>query len=101
MSEAEAATSGPDVAEDPELTPTEKETTIRFAKDEDRLTIHSEQTAVVRWLLDHPEFREQRRRVEGGTVHAVTGRLPVGCLKLSGSSRQANTPSSVTGTLPD
>jgi len=89
------------ISEDPDLTPKEKETIIRFANDEDRLHIHSEQAAVIRWLLAHPEYREDRRRVTNGQQHATTGTLPVGALSLKGQSRKSSRPSDVTGVLPD
>lgn len=88
-----------EVREDPALQPEEKETIIRWANDEDRATIHSEQATVVKWLYSHPEYREENRRVSSGELHATTGTLPVGALKLSGYPRQSNYTSGVLGTL--
>lgn len=90
-----------EVAEDPDLRTHEKETTIRFANDQDRLRIASEQAAVIRWLLNHPEYEETNARVKGGVQHATVGTLPVGALKLKGKTRKTNTPSSVLGSLPE
>lgn len=101
QSDAIAETDSVSVAEDPELKPEEKETLIGFSKADERLRIHSEQAAVVRWLLQHPEYREESRRRSDGQQHATTGTLPVGCLKLSGESRSSSRPSDVTGSLPN
>ena len=51
------------VREDPELTPQEKETTLRFAKDEDRVAIYTDEAGIGRRLLAHPSAR-----IEGVTV---------------------------------
>jgi len=88
-----------DVKEDPKLNPEEKEVIIRFDKTEERMTVHAEQSAVVRWLHEHPEYQVEETRSESGTLHATTGTLPVGCLKLSGSSRKSNGVGQVTGVL--
>lgn len=88
------------VSDDPALTPEEKETLISFSRADDRATIHSEQAVVVKWLLRHPEYEEDNRRERDGTIHATTGTLPVGCLKLQGNSRSSHTPGRVLGKLP-
>jgi hypothetical protein len=87
--------------EDPDLTPAEKETTIRFGNDTDRLTIFSEQRSVVRWLDTHPHFEETDRRVKDGLLVGITGTLPIGCLQLKGTPRKATNPASVLGKLGD
>lgn len=89
------------VREDPELTPEEKETLIGFAKSDDELRVHSEHAAIVRWLRDHPAYHEEGRRVKDGVLHATTGRLPVGAVKLSGHPRDNSRPSTVVGELPE
>jgi hypothetical protein len=88
-----------DVREDPKLTPAEKETTIRSANDQDRLYITSEQSSVVRWLRDHPQFTEEGRRVVEGSLVAIDGTLPVGCLLLKGRARKDSTTSGFLGSL--
>lgn len=88
------------VRDDPDLTSAEKETLIHWSRDDERLRIHSEQAVVVKWLVRHPQFRERDRRVKDGVLHAVTGTLPVGALKLSGSPRKSNQPGRVLGKLP-
>lgn len=90
----------PEVRDDPELLPEEKEVIIRWSRADDRVSIHAEQSTVVRWLVDHPEFSEESRREENGAVYAVSGTLPVGALKLSGNPRQSNDTASVLGVLP-
>lgn len=89
-----------DIQSDPKLAPAEKETIVRMDNDTDRLKIHTEQPSVTRWLLEHPEYQVDSRRVVDGTVVATSGYLPVGCLKLSGSSRKSNHTSSCLGKLP-
>ena len=89
----------PDVKEDPDLSPEEKEVIIRFSRAEKRMTVHAEQHSVVRWLHEHPEYQVEETRSKNGTLHATTGTLPVGCLKLSGSSRKSNATSRVLGSL--
>lgn len=89
----------PDVKEDPKLKPEEKEVIIRFSKSKERMTVHGEQSSVVRWLHEHPEYQAEETGAGGGTLHATTRTLPIGCLKLSGSSRKSNGVGQVTGVL--
>lgn len=86
--------------DDPTLGPGEKEITMRFARDEDRVTITAEITSWVRWLDHHPEFNETWRRETDGVVHAVSGTLPLGVLQLSGNPRKSTEPASPLGKLP-
>jgi len=44
------------VSEEPDLMPEEKETNVRFAKDQDHLTIFTAESAIMRRLLAHPEI---------------------------------------------
>lgn len=88
-------------ADDPNLTAAEKEVSLTFSRGDDRIRVHSEITTVTKWLDNHPEFNEGFRRVTDGTVHAINGTLPLGCLSLKGSSRQSQQPSAVTGVLPE
>lgn len=90
-----------EVKEDSALMPEEKETSLTFSKGQDRVRIHSEMAAVVRWLLDHPDYREERSRISEGVQHATTGTLPVGALKLAGNPRKDSTPSGIIGKLPE
>lgn len=96
------------VSEDSDLTPMEKETSIHFAKDEDRLTVFSAEAGIMRRLLAHPEFEidEIRQTTGDGKIHvggdeleaefdgrrqtiAVKGSAPVGLLFLKGKSRKS------------
>jgi len=85
--------------DDPDLTPEEKEITITFGAHTDRLHIHAEKATVVKWLDNHPRFNERNRREKNGVLHALTGTLPLGALKLSGD-RKSTTMSSVLGGYP-
>jgi hypothetical protein len=91
------------VREDPGLTPQEKETTIRFAKDEERATVFTAEAGLTRRLLAHPETDtvgvvvadgDARREVDtddvrGRSVVACRVRLPVGALTVSLHARDA------------
>ena len=68
------------VREDPHLTPEEKETTITFAKPNDRALVHTEEAGLIRRLLQHPAFdtAELRVTVDGAwservPLHAFSG----------------------------
>ncbi|MBB6647976.1 hypothetical protein [Halobellus ruber] len=103
---AEAATEdlGGLVREHPDLTPAEKETTVRFAKDQDRATVFTAEAGVGRRLLAHPRADVQDVNVleDGGTrpvaPSEVSGRdivgvrvsIPVGALKVALSARSAS-----------
>ena len=93
--------------EDPDLLPCEKETTIRFAKDEDLATIHTDEPGIGRRLIAHPEstISELTVRIngEGSRRHvapedvrpddAVVGlrcKLPVGALSVKHAPRKSN-----------
>jgi hypothetical protein len=83
---ADAATKdlGDLVREHPDLTPAEKETTIRFGKDEDRATIYTDEAGVGRRLLAHPraDVKDVNILEDGGTLPVtpseVAGREIVG-----------------------
>jgi hypothetical protein len=51
---------------DPELTPSERETTFTFAVDEDVAHIHTEEAAVIRRLLSHDDVRVDQLGVFDG-----------------------------------
>lgn len=60
-----------DIREDPELLPSEKELRITGSKTDDRLTISSEVTPAIRWIVAHPATELQwLRRVDGDIVAA-------------------------------
>lgn len=88
------------------LTPSEKETIIRFNKDEDIAHVYTEYATGVRRLLLHPEFDPTEFRVcgpdgnhpplgksvkpveySGGIVTGVRGTIPIGCLLVRQASR--------------
>lgn len=90
------------VREDPALTPQEKETTIRFAKDEDEATIYTREAGLIRRLVAHPESDvsffnvlvdgDARTTTEsewnGAAITGVEVRVPVGALQVKSSSRE-------------
>jgi len=77
------------VAEDPGLTPAEKETTITWAKDQDRATITTEEASIMRRLIAHPQAVVTNTRERDGEIHAVFATVPVGCLVVSTRPRSA------------
>lgn len=89
--------------DDPELRPEEKETTLRFARDEDVAAFYTAEAGVGRRLIAHPEsvldgvvIKDGRARptkaleeVERGEqVVGVRGTIPVGALSVKSSSRK-------------
>lgn len=96
--------------DDPRLSPEEKETTIRFAKDEDRATVHTDEAGIGRRLLAHPHTEVEEvtvladdrvRRVTPDEVndeHAPVGirvSVPVGALSVRSSPRKSTQHSAV------
>jgi len=51
---------------DPDLSPSERETTFTFAVDEDAAHIHTEEAAVIRRLLSHEDVRVEALGVFDG-----------------------------------
>ena len=92
--------------EDPRLTPPEKETTLRFARDEDHVAVYTAERGVGRRLLAHPEASIDAVTVIAGEraraaialdeldtedpppVVGVRGELPVGVLTVSRDRRE-------------
>lgn len=90
-----------------DLSPMEKETLFRFAKDQDRAHIYSERQSMMSRLLLHSEFEVVELRIcgtddshppfgkrinpeqyTGGAITGVKGNIPIGCLSVKQSSRQ-------------
>lgn len=71
------------VGSDPALTRVEQETTLTWAKDEQRVHVHSEIPGVASRLLQHPEFDTDETRVVDGQITRVAGTIPLGVLKIS------------------
>lgn len=92
------------VREDPDLAPQEKETTLRFTKDEDTVHVYTEEAGIGRRLLAHPSARIEGvtvvdndvrptvsvDEVNGRDIVAVRGSLPVGALKVRRTSRETD-----------
>lgn len=76
--------------EDPDLAPAEKEITIRGAKDQDHLRVHSDLPTVTRYLLEHPSAEIVNRREKDGAVVSVLAEIPVGLLGLSNKPRKVD-----------
>lgn len=76
--------------EDPDLAPAEKELTIRGAKDQDHLRVHSDLSTVTRYLLDHPSADILDRREKDGDVVSVEAKIPIGLLGLSNKPRKSD-----------
>ena len=92
--------------DDPKLTPTEKETTFRFARDQKRVRFFTAEAGVGRRLLSHPatvldevvvkgDERSRHPRdpadvTDGEEVVAVRGTLPVGAFQVKSRPRQSD-----------
>lgn len=94
--------------EDPRLTPAEKETTLRFARDQDRVAVYTAERGVGRRLLAHPEASIGAVTVIEGDrappavaldeldtrdprpAVAVRGTLPIGALTVSRDPREVD-----------
>ena len=91
--------------DDPRLAPSEKETTIRFARDEDRAVIHTDEAGLGRRLLAHDDSDVVEVAVlDDGRVRRVTldevergdepvgvrATLPIGALSIRSSSRKSD-----------
>lgn len=76
--------------EDPDLAPKEKEITIRAAKDQDRLRVHSDLPVINDYLLEHPSADIIEQRSKDGDVVTVLATIPIGVLKLSGKPRKTD-----------
>ena len=91
------------VREDPRLTPTEKETTLRFAKPDDAVAVFSREAGLTRRLLAHPHVEVEGVTVAGdgparrgvppgdysrGDIVGVRACVPVSLLKVSKKPRE-------------
>jgi len=98
------------VREDPDLSPGERETQVRWARDDDRVHVYTESTALLSSLLLHPEFAVEELRVsdedrfgarvrpseyQGGEVTGIGGTLDIGALKILGTARSTKQHSKV------
>ncbi|WP_049938142.1 hypothetical protein [Haloplanus natans] len=91
------------VREDPDLAPQEKETTLRFTKDEDAVRIYTEEAGIGRRLLAHPSATvggvtvldggvrppADIDEVDGRDIVAVRARVPVGAVKILLNTRES------------
>jgi len=76
--------------EDPDLAPAEKEVTLRGAKDQDHLRVHSDLPVVNDYLLEHPSAEIIDRREKDGDVVTVEAEIPIGLLTLSNKPRKSD-----------
>ena len=79
-----------DFADDPDLSPVEKQFSVVGTKAEDRVRIHSEIGSVTRRVMNHPEATIERQRQRGDTVVAVTATLPISCVSIKGTPRSSD-----------
>lgn len=77
-------------ADDPDLSPNEKQFSIVGTKDNNRVRIHSEIGSVTRRVCEHPEAKIEQTRERDGTVVAVTATLPRACLTIKAGSRSTD-----------
>lgn len=79
-----------EIAEDPALTPMEKETTLTFSKDREYGRFHTANRTGIKWVLSIEEAEILDYRTNDGTLVAVTADIPRGIVKLQGSARKSN-----------
>jgi hypothetical protein len=90
--------------DDPDLTPEEKETTMRFARDEEAIHFFTAEAGIGRRFIAHPEStveevavleegarraRDPREVERGARIVSVRGRLPVGTLTIKRDPRSS------------
>ena len=75
------------VSEDPSLSPMEKETTIRWAKDQDQAILHTDERGMMRGAIRHPRVQIESHNVRQGSITSVRATLPIGLLLLKGEPR--------------
>lgn len=88
---------GEDVKEDPNLTRKEKDVFIRLDHITGEAIVESNKASIIRRLLRHDEAKIKRLRKFEGYIVGGTFRVPIGCIKISKSSRATNNLSSVVG----
>lgn len=103
------------VDRDPDLSGSEKETTISMYGDDKRFTIYSAKPTIVKSLLKHDFFEMEWARVmadgnstevdtieelesEEGNIVSIEGTLPVGTLTVKSKPRANNHQSSIVST---
>lgn len=79
-----------EVRSDPDLGPTEKETTLTCPTDLDTCRIHTEIPVHIRWVLSVSEAEIQNFRTVDGAVVAVTAKIPKGLVLLKPSARKSD-----------
>ena len=79
-----------DVREDPALAPEEKQTMYTRTKVDDGFHVYSEEGAIMRRLLPHPEADIEVDRVVDGNIVAVRGTIPNSLQKILKNSRKDN-----------
>jgi hypothetical protein len=91
------------VGEDTDITPEEKETTLRLGKVEDEATIYTAEAGISRRILAHPDIEilgltvaegDARREIsvdehDNEDIVGVRGSVPVGALSVRSSPRSS------------
>lgn len=77
------------VKADPNIGGVEKETTIRFSKETDRMAVFTEVATFAKWLLSVEESELDQCRLHDGDVVALKGTVPKGMLHCKPESRKS------------
>ncbi len=99
---------------DPDLGPQERETTIRFAAADESAVIWSEEPALIRRLIAHPDSTVSSMRVQkdgtatqttpqeyqDGEIVGVQCDVPLGVLKVQATSRTTGTHADIVSKQP-
>lgn len=78
------------VTEHPELTPEEKETLFAFNKRDKEVKIFTANAALMRRLLQHPEFEVVDVDWHEEQIVGIKGFIPINHLSVTGGGRQSD-----------
>jgi len=87
------------VVGDPKRIPYQKETVLRFNREENEINLHSFDPTLVKDLIKHPNFEaEQFNKDDDGNIVGIMGKLPIGTLKIKREPRKRDYPSTIIST---
>lgn len=87
------------VVGDPKRIPYQKETVLRFNREENKINLHTFDPTLVKGLIKHPNFEaEQFNKDDDGNIVGIMGKLPIGVLKIKREPRKRDYPSTIIST---
>lgn len=79
-----------DVAGDTQLLTEEKETTLTINNDDDSVTIYSDISTMIKWVLSIEESEIIDHRITDETLVGIKANVPRGVIKLQSSARKSS-----------